>query len=143
MPKIPLYASKTDLDNDDLFVMEDSVTNTTKKVKKSDMFKVPATTTVVASASTIAPSTTKTFITALASNLTISDINATLKIDGQAIIIRIKDDGTPRTLTIASAYRFVGITKPTATVSNKVLYLGGLYNESASKIDIIAVARES
>lgn len=143
MTKIPLYASKTDLEDDDLFIMEDSATNTTKKVKKSDMFKVPATVTVTATASSIAPTTAKTFITALAGNLTINDINAALKIDGQPIIIRIKDNGTQRTLTINSAYRFVGVTKPTTTTVNKVLYLGGFYNESATKIDIVAVARES
>lgn len=39
MPTIPLYTSKTQPSNDDLFIMEDSVSHSTKKIKRGDILK--------------------------------------------------------------------------------------------------------
>ena len=66
-------------------------------------------------------------------------------VDGQKLIIRIKDNGTPRAITWSSGsggYRPVGASLPTTTAANKVTYIGCIYNSSALYWDVIAVAQE-
>jgi hypothetical protein len=63
--------------------------------------------------------------------------------DGQGILIRIKDDGTPRALTYVAAYRAIGVTLPTTTAASKTIYLGCVYNSADSKWDVIGVAEEA
>ncbi len=62
--------------------------------------------------------------------------------DGQKLVIRIKDDGTSKTITYDAIYRAIGVTLPTATVSSKTLYLGMLWNATDSKWDVVAVGQE-
>lgn len=65
---------------------------------------------------------------------------------GQQLMLRIKDNGTIRTInwtTTSGAYRAVGVTLPTATVANKTLYVGCIYNETDTFWDVIAVAQEA
>lgn len=97
----------------------------------------------ITSAATVNPLKTRTLITALAVNITLSTINDALKTDGKAIIIRIKDNGTARNIAFTSQYRAIGLTLPTATVANKMIYIAGMYNLAADKVDIIAIAREA
>ena len=67
--------------------------------------------------------------------------------DGQKLNIRIKDNGTPRTLTWvtagSSAYRVIGVTLPTTTVANKTIYVGCVYNLADDDWDVVAVASEA
>lgn len=63
--------------------------------------------------------------------------------DGQAILIRIKDDGTPQALTYDGIYREIGVTLPTTTVAGKTIYLGCVYNSADSKWDVLGVAEEA
>jgi hypothetical protein len=63
--------------------------------------------------------------------------------DGQSILIRIKDDGTPRALTYNAIYRAIGVTLPTTTAASKTIYLGCVYNSADSKWDVLGVAEES
>lgn len=60
----------------------------------------------------------------------------------EKIMIRIKDSWTARALTYDTQYRAVGVTLPTTTVISKTLYLGGVWNTTDTKLDIIAVSQE-
>lgn len=62
---------------------------------------------------------------------------------GEKIIIRVKDNGTARALTYDTQYRAIGVTLPTTTVISKTTYLGGIWNTTDTKLDIIAVAQEA
>jgi len=78
----------------------------------------------------------------LAENLTINNPTG-IPNDGQRLIIRIKDNGTARTITWGSNYQSVGATLPTTTTAGKITYIGLIYNSSASKWDCVAVATQS
>lgn len=58
--------------------------------------------------------------------------------NGQKLIIRIKDNGTPRTLSWNAIYRAGDIPLPTTTVSNKTMYAGFIYNSADSKWDFVS-----
>jgi hypothetical protein len=65
--------------------------------------------------------------------------------DAQKLSIRIKDDGTGRTLswvTTAGGYRVIGTTLPLTTTANKTIYVGCVYNNADSFWDVVAVASE-
>lgn len=79
-------------------------------------------------------------LTAQAETLTIASPGATS--DAQRVIIRIKDNGTPRAINWNSIFRFIGVTQPTTTVANKCLYIGARYNTQDSKWDVLAIGRE-
>lgn len=63
--------------------------------------------------------------------------------NGNRLIIRIKDNGTGRTLNWDAIYRAIGVTLPTTTVANKTLYVGFIYNSADSKWDCIASVIEA
>jgi hypothetical protein len=60
------------------------------------------------------------------------------------LTIRIKDDGTPRTLdfTTAACYRPVGVTLPTTTSANKWVYLSMVYDIDIPEWHVIEVIEE-
>lgn len=76
----------------------------------------------------------------LSSNITIANPTGE-PVDGQGILIRIKDNGTARTITYGGLYRAVGVTLPTATLSNRVMYLSARYNADDTRWDIVSVGR--
>lgn len=80
-------------------------------------------------------------VTALAANLTINSPGAGN--DGQKLILRLKDNGTARTLTFDAIYTAAGVALPTTTVANKTTYLGFIYNTAMSKWNLIAAVTES
>ena len=63
-------------------------------------------------------------------------------VQGQAMILRIKDDGTARALTWDAIYRAVGVSLPTTTVIDKLLYIAMIYNSTATRWDVLAVRQE-
>lgn len=63
--------------------------------------------------------------------------------DGQSLIIRIKDNGTARTLSWNAIYRAIGVTLPTTTVISKTMYIGMRYNAADTKFDVLAVSIEA
>jgi hypothetical protein len=67
--------------------------------------------------------------------------------DGQKALFRIKDDGTSRALTWTTvgskSFRVIGTTLPTATIVNKVVYVGIIYNANADTWDVIAVGQQA
>jgi hypothetical protein len=101
----------------------------------------------IASSSTITPTanTADTYlVTALATDATIAAPSGT-PVDGQKLIIRIKDDGVARSLTwtvTSGAYRAVSTTLPTTTIVSKNLYIGCVYNSLDNFWDIIATVQE-
>jgi hypothetical protein len=67
-------------------------------------------------------------------------------VDGQKLLIRLKDNGTARAITwttSAGAFRAVGITLPTTTVINKVTYVGCVYNATDSFWDAVATVTQA
>lgn len=81
-------------------------------------------------------------ITALAENATFGAPTGT-PTNGQGLVIRIKDNGTARTLSWNAIYRAIGVSLPTTTVISKTLYLGFIYNSADDKWDCVAVQQES
>lgn len=63
--------------------------------------------------------------------------------DGQSLILRIEDNGTNRALTWNGIYRAIGVTLPTTTTANKLLYVGMRWNAVDSKWDVLGIAREA
>lgn len=98
----------------------------------------------VTSASTVTPtfSDDQVNITAQAAGLTLANPTGTA-VDGWGISIRIKDNGTARSLTFGSQYRAIGVTLPSTTVISKTLYLGMIFNNADTKWDVVAVAQEA
>ena len=81
-------------------------------------------------------------VTALAAGATFGAPTGT-PTNGQTLIIRIKDNGTARTLAFNAIYRAVGVTLPTTTVISKTLYLAMIYNSADTKWDVIGVRLEA
>ena len=102
----------------------------------------------VASAATITPTSDASDqynVTALAVTANFAVPSGT-PVNGQKLMIRIKDNGTARALTwttSAGGYRIVGTTLPTTTVISKTIYVGCIYNAADSFWDVVAVTQEA
>jgi len=97
----------------------------------------------VASSATVTPVSTNDLvtITAQAVGLTLANPTGSF-VEGQALMIRIKDNGTARTIAFGADYRAIGITLPTTTVLSKTLYLGIIYNSTDAKFDIVGLNQQ-
>jgi hypothetical protein len=65
--------------------------------------------------------------------------------NGQKLTIRIKDNGTGRTIswiTTAGGYRQIGTTLPNNTVASKTTYVACIYNSADTYWDVVAVTQE-
>ncbi len=101
----------------------------------------PRTNTTASSSSiTINSDTTDVYaVTALAANLTVNAPSGT-PVNGQRLLLRLKDNGTSRTLTFDSAFRGSGdLPLPTATTISKTQYDLFLWNSTDSKWDLLAI----
>ena len=98
----------------------------------------------VASSATVTPTSTNDLvkITAQAAGLTLANPTGTFA-EGQALIIRIKDNGTARGITYGSDYRAIGVTLPITTVLSKTTYLGIIYNDTDTKWDVVGVTTQA
>ncbi len=101
----------------------------------------------VTSAATVTPTTDNDLvvITAQAAALTMAIPTGT-PVQGEPLMIRIKDNGTARGITWTSGtggYRAIGVTLPTTTVINKTTYVGLIYNSTDSRWDAIGVVTEA
>jgi len=92
----------------------------------------------VTSSATVTPTSTNdlVIITAQATGLTLANPTGTFT-EGQALMIRIKDNGTARTISFDTNYRAIGVTLPTTTVISKTMYLGIIYNSTDGKWDVV------
>lgn len=97
----------------------------------------------VTSAATVTPTNAndEVVITAQAAALTIANPSGTM-VQGQALIIRIKDNGTARAITWGANYRAVGVTLPVTTSINKTLYVCMIWNSTDTKFDVVNVTQE-
>ena len=98
----------------------------------------------VTSSATVTPVSTNdlVIITAQATGLTLANPTGTFA-EGQALMIRIKDNGTARAITFDTNYRAIGITLPTTTVISKTIYLGIIYNSTDAKWDILGLNQQA
>ncbi len=98
----------------------------------------------VVSAATVTPDTQNDLvvITAQAAALLLANPTGAWT-QGQALMIRIKDNGTPRAISYGADYRAMGVTLPTTTVANKTTYLGLIYNSTDTKWDVIGVTTQA
>lgn len=79
-------------------------------------------------------------ITALAAGATFGAPTGTPG-QGQQLLVRIKDNATPRALGWNAIYRSFGATLPTTTVASKTLYVIFIYNSTDSKWDCMSTAQ--
>jgi hypothetical protein len=99
----------------------------------------------VTSASTVTPTSDASNqynVTALAVPATFAAPSGT-PVDGQKLVLRIKDDGTARALTWNAIYRVVGTILPTTTVATKTTYVGCIYNSADTVWDVVAVTTQA
>ena len=100
---------------------------------------IPLVQTVV-SAATVTPTSANDLvtITAQAVGLTIANPTGTM-VEGQALMIRIKDNATAQTIAFDTNYRAIGVTLPTTTTISKTIYLGCIWNNTDTKFDVLGV----
>ena len=98
----------------------------------------------VTSSATVTPTSTNDIvtITAQAVALTLANPTGTFA-EGQALMIRIKDNGTAQAITFGSNYRAIGVTLPTTTIANKILYLGIIYDSIDAKWNILGTPQQA
>lgn len=83
-------------------------------------------------------------ITALAAAITSMTTNLSgTPVNGQKLIIRIKDDGTARAITWGASFASRGATLPTTTVLSKYQYNGFIWNSTSSTWDLVATVNEA
>ena len=94
----------------------------------------------VTSSATVTPTSTNDLvkITAQATGLTIANPTGTMS-EGQAMIIRIKDNGTAQTIAFDTNYRAIGVTLPTTTTISKTIYIGLVWNDTDTKFDVLGI----
>lgn len=111
---------------------------------KGRITSVTGGTTSIMSAASLAPTTSESqySVTVLAQDATINNPSGT-PVDGQKLMIRLRDNGVSRNLTWGSAYRAVGTTLPATTTAGKVTYVGCIYNSSEIFWDVIGVATQA
>lgn len=97
----------------------------------------------ITSATTITPTFDDDLVrvTALAAAALLANPTGT-PIEGIGIAIRIKDNGTARAITYDTQYRAIGVTLPATTIISKTLYLGCVWNDTDTKLDVVSVAQE-
>jgi hypothetical protein len=119
------------------FLMADGTTTT------AITFLNPRVQTVASSATVTAVSTNDIVtITAQAVGLTLANPTGAF-VEGQSLIIRIKDNGTGQSIAYGTNFRAIGVTAPTITTANKTTYLGCIYNSTDTKFDIVGVCTEA
>lgn len=97
----------------------------------------------IASGSTITPDANIYTVTALAAGASVAAPTGT-PIDGQPLILRIKDNGTARALSWNAIYsNITGLDMPTTTVANKWTTVCCLYNTSATKWQVVSISVEA
>ena len=81
-------------------------------------------------------------LTAQAVGLTVAAPTGT-PVDGNKITIRILDNGTGQTISWNATYTVIGVTLPTTTTANKMVYVGCIYNSTNTRWDVVAVTTQA
>lgn len=79
--------------------------------------------------------------TALSANVTISNPTGT-KVNGRILWVRLRDNGTARTITWGTEYRSMTATLPATTVINKTVYCQFIVNADENTLDLVNVQRQ-
>lgn len=97
----------------------------------------------VVSAATVTPTNLNdlVIITAQAVALNIANPTGTM-VQGQSLIIRIKDSGAARAITWGANYRSLGVPLPSTTVINKTMYVSMIWNDTDTRFDVTGVSQE-
>jgi len=106
----------------------------------------PRTNTTASSAAPVINTDTTDVFTITAQAEAITSMSAYLlgaPVNGQTLVIRIKDNGTARAITWGASFAAVGITLPTTTTANKLTYVGVMYNSTSNKWDALATVTEA
>ncbi len=116
----------------------------TQPTYEDDIIINPRVSSVASTATlTVDMSTTEmAIITAQAEALTIAAPTGSPS-QGRKLIIRIKDNGTARSITWNAVFRAIGVTLPTTTVLGKILYVGCINNTTDAKLDVVAISQEA
>jgi len=141
--EITAIIEKTTVSNQDEFIIEDSSSSFVKKSIKRKTLINPINNNTE-TATTLTPNIDEyeqESVNDLATALTIGAPTGTVA-SGMKLILRIADNGTARALTFNAIFRATGVTLPTTTTANKVLYIGCIYNSQGSKWDVIAIKEE-
>ncbi len=132
---VSVINGETDLHNSD-------ITDLRAQIKFAKRFIQDKRRVAVASSATPTPNADTTDIydvTALAAGATFGAPTGS-PVEGQTLIIRIKDNGVARSLAFNAAYRFsTELAAPTSTIIDKTLYMGFIYNAQVSKWDCLAI----
>ena len=142
--EITAITEKTSVDNQDEFLIEDSGASFVKKSIKRKTIVSPIDNTVSSSA-TLTPNIDEyeqETITALSTALTINAPTGTPS-NGLKLVLRITDDGTGRALTWNAIFEVIGVTLPTTTTASKTIYVGLIYNATATKWDVVAIKEQA
>ena len=141
--EITAITEKTTVSNQDEFIIEDSSASFVKKSIKRKTLINPINNNTE-TATTLTPNIDEyqqESVNDLATALTIGAPTGTVA-TGMKLILRIADNGTARALTFNAIYRAIGVTLPTTTTANKVLYIGLIYSEQGAKWDVVAIKEE-
>ena len=83
-------------------------------------------------------------ITALAVAITSMTTNLTgTPVNGDMLLVRIKDNGTAQSITWGASFRQCGATLPTTTVISKTLYILFIWNSTDSIWDCVSTAQQT
>ena len=141
--EISAITEKTTIDNQDEFIIEDSEASFVKKsIKRKTIVSTIDNT--VSSSATLTPNVDEheqETITALSTALTINAPTGTAT-NGLKLVLRITDNGTNRALTWNAIFEVIGVTLPTTTTANKTIYVGLIYNATATKWDVVAIKEQ-
>lgn len=101
--------------------------------------------TTIASSATPTPDASKRrnlfTVTALAAGAVFAAPSGTHE-DGDTLMLRVKDNGTARSLGFNAIYRAIGIDLPSTTVLGKTLYILAVYNAADTKWDCLAIGQQ-
>jgi len=130
--------ARTNLGLGSLATQSGTFSGTSSGTNTGDQTFLNARVQTVTSSATVTPTSTNdlVIITAQATGLTLANPTGTFT-EGQALMIRIKDNATARTIAFDTNYRAIGVTLPTTTVISKTMYLGIIYNSTDAKWDIV------
>jgi len=81
-------------------------------------------------------------LTAQAVGLTVAAPTGT-PVDGNRLTLRILDNGTAQTISWNATYTVIGVTLPTTTTANKMVYVGCIYNSTNTRWDVVAVTTQA
>lgn len=98
----------------------------------------------ISSSATVTAVSTNDIVTITAQSVGLTLANPTgAFVEGQSLIIRIKDNGTAKSIAYGTNFRAIGVTAPSTTTANKTTYIGCIYNSTDTKFDIIGTCTEA